>query len=65
MSGHDLWHILVLGSTLFAAAGLALLLLAPLVFDELPPGLTRYRPAVMALIGAAAVLVAVEWLGIH
>lgn len=65
MSGHEIWHVIVLASTLFGAAGLLILLLTPLVFESPPEGLARARPIVIALIGAAAVLVAVEWLGVH
>jgi len=62
---HDLWHLLVLGSTLIGAAGLAILLLAPLVFEEPPPGLRQARPLIGGLIALAALLLAVEWLGVH
>jgi hypothetical protein len=62
---HTTWHIVVLSSTLLAAAGLAIVALAPLVFDEPPPGLTKARPWILALIAGAAVLLLVEWLGIH
>jgi hypothetical protein len=62
---HELWHIAVLASTLFAAAGLALVLLVPLVFDPPPPGLMGARPLVLALAGLAALLLVVEWTAIH
>jgi hypothetical protein len=65
MTGHDLWHMLVLGSTLMGAAGGLLLLTAPLVFDEPPPGLVKARPAVGALVLASVLLLVLEWLGIH
>jgi hypothetical protein len=65
VGSHELWHVLVLGSTLFAAAGLAILVLAPLVFETPPPGMTRARPAIVGVIAAAAILLVVEWLGIH
>ena len=65
MEAHDLWHVVVLGSTLFAAAGVAIVMLAPALFDSPPPGLTRARPAVVGLALVAVSLVAVEWLGIH
>lgn len=65
MSWHEAWHVLVLSSALFGAAGLAILLLAPLVFDSPPPGLVRARPLVLALIGLAAVLLGLEWLAVH
>ena len=62
---HELWHITVLASTLFAAAGLALVMLVPLVFDPPPPGLMGARPLVLALVGFAVLLVVVEWTAIH
>jgi hypothetical protein len=62
---HELWHITILAATLFAAAGAAILLLAPLVFDSPPPGITRFRPALLVAIGAAIVLVALEWTVVH
>ena len=65
MAGHDLWHLVVLGSTLMGAAGLAILLLVPLVFEEPPPGVGAARPYVAGLILIAAGLLALEWLGIH
>lgn len=65
MATHTAWHIFVLAATLMAAAGAAVVALSPLLFDEPPPGLTRARPLVFALIGLAIVLLAVEWLAIH
>ena len=65
MSSHNLWHLVVLGSTLMGAAGLGIVLLTPLVFDEPPPGLVRWRPYVLGLVGLAGVLLAVEWLSVH
>lgn len=65
MSLHELWHVAVLTSTLLAAAGLAIVLLAPLVFDPPPPGLVGARPLVLALAGVAATLLVAEWTAIH
>lgn len=65
MHGHDLWHLVVLGSTLFGAAGLAVLALSSLVFEEPPPGMSVWRPVVLVLVGVAAALLAVEWLAVH
>lgn len=65
MDSHNFWHLLVLGSTLMGTAGLGIVLLAPLVFDEPLPGLARFRPFVLGLIVLAAVLLAAEWLGVH
>jgi hypothetical protein len=65
VEGHDLWHLAVLGSTLMGAAGLAILVLAPLVFEEPPPGLQRAKPLIAGLVLVAAVLLGAEWLGVH
>jgi hypothetical protein len=62
---HEVWHIMVLAATLFAAAGAAILLLAPLVFDTPPEGIAKYRPALLAATGAAIVLVILEWTVVH
>ncbi|MGH2701988.1 MAG: hypothetical protein ACRDJ2_09470 [Actinomycetota bacterium] len=62
---HEVWHITILAATLFAAAGGAILLLAPLVFDSPPPGIAKYRPALLVAIGAAIVLVILEWTVVH
>jgi hypothetical protein len=62
---HEIWHVAVLMSALFGAAGAGILLLAPLVFDETPAGLDRARPFVLASIGLAVALVGAEWLGVH
>lgn len=62
---HEVWHIIILAATLFAAAGAAILLLAPLVFDRPPAGMVKYRPALVVAIGAAIVLVILEWTVVH
>ena len=65
MSSHELWHVAVLSTTLLAAAGVGVLALAPLVFDSPPHGLRRSRPIVLGLVGVAAALLILEWLGVH
>ena len=62
---HQVWHIVVLAAALFGAAGGAILLLAPLVFDRPPPGLVRLRPLIVTLIGVAVLLVVAEWTIVH
>jgi hypothetical protein len=62
---HEVWHVLVLGSALFGLAAVALLMLAALVFEEMPPGLDRARPLLFALITCAAVIVTLEWTLVH
>jgi hypothetical protein len=65
VKGHVAWHVLVLSSTLLAAAGASVLALSPLLFEEPPPGLTKARPLVYGLISLAFLLLIVEWLVIH
>ena len=60
---HQLLHISILVSTLLAAAGLALLLLWPLVGDSPLPAATRR--VLMALVLVGAVLLVVEWRFVH
>jgi hypothetical protein len=62
---HDLWHIAVLGSTLFAAAGVAILALGSLIWDETPPGVTKARPLILGLVAIAGILLVAEWTGVH
>lgn len=62
---HRLWHVAVLGSTLLGGAGLAIVLLTPLLFEEAPPSLVRMRSIAWALAAFALVLLVVEWLVIH
>jgi hypothetical protein len=65
VKGHELWHVLVLGSTLFGAAGAALLLLTPLIFEAPPPGLARARPLLIGAIALAVAVFSAEWLVVH
>lgn len=62
---HEIWHVTVLGASLFGGASVAVVLLAPLVFDSPPEGLARARPYLLGLGGFAALLVGAEWLGVH
>ena len=55
----------MLGSTLFAAAGVAILALGALIWDEIPLGVAKARPAILVLVGLAGLLLALEWLGVH
>lgn len=66
MSGwHELWHVAVLVASLFGGAAVALVALAPLVFDDPPEGLVKARPYLIGLGAVAALLLAAEWLGVH
>ena len=65
MTTHDLWHIAVLGATLFAAAGVAILALGPLLWDDTPLGAAKARFFVLGLVGLAGLLLALEWQGVH
>ena len=55
----------VLAVALFGGAALAVVFLGGLAFDSPPPGLVRARPYLFGLGGFAAILLAVEWLGVH
>ncbi|MBA2726110.1 MAG: hypothetical protein H0U53_08990 [Actinobacteria bacterium] len=65
MDGHVLWHLVVLGTTLLAAAGGAILFISPMVFEEAPRGLEQAKPYIWAVSGLAVVLLGLEWLTIH
>lgn len=65
MSAHELWHVVVLGSTLFGGAGALILVLAPLIFDPPPEGLERARPLVVGGILLAVGVFLAEWLVVH
>ena len=65
MSWHEVWHVLVLASTLVGAASAAILLLAPIVFETYPASLRRARPLVIGLIVLGLVLLIVEWRIVH
>jgi hypothetical protein len=65
VSGHEVWHVVVLASTLFGGAGALILVLGPLVFDSpaYPPA--RVRPFVVGLILLAVGVFLAEWLVVH
>ena len=65
MAAHELWHVAVLASTILAAAGLGVLVLGPLLFEEPSPGLTKARPLVIALVAMATAILVLEWLAVH
>jgi hypothetical protein len=62
---HRLWHVLVLGSTLLAGAGLAIVFVSPLFGDDVSTGVRRARPLVFALAALALTVLLVEWLIVH
>lgn len=64
-SWHEVWHVTVLAASLFGGAAVALVLLAPLVFETEPEGLARARPYLLGLGVFAGLLLAAEWLGVH
>lgn len=64
-SWHEIWHVTVLAASLLGGAALALVALAPLIFDSAPEGFVRARPFLIALGGVAGILLLVEWLGVH
>lgn len=65
MGRHEWWHLFVLGSTLLGAASLVVVGLYPLMFGNDSPGSSRWRRIALGLVGAAALLLLVEWLAIH
>ena len=66
MSGwHEVWHVTVLAAALFGGAAVALVALAPLVFEAPPEGFVRARPYLLGLGVFAAVLLVAEWLAVH
>lgn len=62
---HEVWHVAVLAASLMGGAAAALVALAPLVFESPPEGFVRARPYLVGLGGLAAILLLVEWLGVH
>lgn len=62
---HEIWHVAVLASTLLGAAGIGLLVLAPLLFEETPRGLAKARPLVIGLVVVAAIVLVLEWVAVH
>jgi hypothetical protein len=62
---HRVWHVVVLATTLFAVAGTAIVVLAPLLFEGRSGALDRARPVVLGLFVAAAILLVLEWLVVH
>ncbi len=65
MTTHDLWHAALLLTTLLGGGGLVLLVLVPMVFDDIPVGLTRARPWILVTAGVALALIVLEWRGVH
>ena len=62
---HRVWHVVVLTTTLVAVAGAAIVVLAPLLFEDRSGALDRARPVVVGLVVAAAILLVSEWLVVH
>ncbi len=56
-------HVVILTVALLGGGGLAILVLAPLVFDDSPPGLRRARPFIVGVALLAVVLIVTEWVG--
>ncbi|MDQ3941083.1 MAG: hypothetical protein M3238_07025 [Actinomycetota bacterium] len=63
MDGHEVLHIAVLSSTIMGAAGLALLVLWPVIFETRPAPTTI--AALVASVALAGLLFLVEWLVVH
>lgn len=62
---HQVWHVTVLAASLLGGAAIAVVALAPVVFETLPEGFVRARPYLVGLGGLAALLLVAEWLGVH
>ena len=62
---HRLWHVLVLGSTLLGAAGLAIVFVSPLFGDDVSAGAAKARPVILGLAAFALTVLIVEWLFVH
>lgn len=65
MDAEKLWHLVLLVLTLFGVASLAILLLAPFVFDQRPASLARARPLLVGVALAAGLGLLLEWKVIH
>ncbi len=59
-SVEDALDVVVLAVTLVAAAGIVLVTMAPVVFEEVPPGVRRARPWVAGAAALAVVLILLE-----
>jgi hypothetical protein len=60
---HKLLHIAILSSTILGAAGLALLVLWPMIFEGPLEGITR--SILLASVLVAVVLFLLEWRVVH
>ncbi|MFN2593351.1 MAG: hypothetical protein ABR579_00500 [Actinomycetota bacterium] len=65
MDGEKAWHVVLLVLTLFGVGSLAILGLAPLVFEEPPASLARARPILIGIAVAAVLGLLLEWKVIH
>jgi hypothetical protein len=60
---HEALHIAILATTLVGGAGLAMVLVWPVIFDTpLPP---TTRRGLLALVGIGLLLFLVEWQVVH
>ena len=64
-ANETLWHVFLLVMTLSAVAAVAILVLVPLAFEAPPPGLSRARPWLIALVVVTAGLYLLEWRVLH
>jgi hypothetical protein len=60
---HQALHVAILATTLIGAAGLAMVLLWPAIFDA--PLTPATRRILLALVGVGLLLFLVEWLLVH
>ena len=60
---HGVLHVAILATTVMGVAGLALLVLWPLIFEAPPTHATR--ALVLVAVGVAGLLFLVEWRLVH
>ncbi len=60
---HDVLHIAILASTVMGGAGLALLVLWPVIFEAAPSETTR--AILLGTVATAGLLFLVEWRLVH
>ena len=61
----EIWGAFVLVLTLSSAGLVALLVLAPLIFETPPPGLVKARRGIVVLVGLTVVLLVLEYVVFH
>jgi phosphatidylserine synthase len=65
VSLEDVWDAIVWVLSLFAAGGLAILMLSPLVFETPQSLLSRARTGILLLVTLAVLALLAEWFVLH